>query len=85
MRTKADHEGQLEIDGIATPLGEAAEIYLQKLSAKQIASDEVDDAQAYLISLMKAVQISVLKYKGDTLRYKPGSVTAEQIQVVAGV
>ena len=77
-----DSKGQLELDNIDTPVGAAAEHFLQATAEVHKVQAAKDEAQESLIDEMKKANIRTLKFKGDTLRYKPGHQTPEKIQFV---
>ena len=79
---KEDSQGQLELTGIDTPMGEKAEIFIQADARFKTATEARDLAMIELIGLMKQDNIRTLKYKGDTMQYQPGHLTPEKIKFV---
>lgn len=80
--TRVDHTGQIELFNIDTPLGEKAEEFMQAYAQFKVATENRQNAMAVLIEEMKKVGIRTLKFKGDTMQYKPGHVTPDKIKFV---
>lgn len=77
---KPDSKGQLELEGIDTPLGEKADRYIETATKARRAIEARNEAELELVAEMKATGIRTLKYKGDKLRYQPGHSTPEKIK-----
>lgn len=77
-----DHNGQLEIEGLDTPIGEAAEKFLQADAQFKTATEARNSAMTDLINQMRDVGIRTLKFKGDTLQYQPGHTTPDKIKFI---
>lgn len=79
---KESKGGQLEIDNIDTPLGAAAEELTKAVARAKTSQNEKQQAEDNLIQEMKKANIRTLKFKGDTIRYKPGHTTPDKLQFV---
>jgi len=79
---QVDGKGQLELNGIDTPIGEKAEAFLQADAQFKAAVENRQAAMTDLVSEMKARNIRTLKFKGDNLQYQPGHITPEKIKFV---
>lgn len=77
---KMDHKGQLEIDGIDTPLGEKSQAYMKADAAVRKAQEVRDKMENDLMDEMKKSKIRSLNFSGNRIQYQAGKVTAEKIK-----
>jgi len=77
-----DHKGQIELFKCDTPLGEAAEAFMQADAGCKTATEAKQNVMAILIDEMKKAGVRTLKFKGDTMQYQPGHVTPDKIKFV---
>lgn len=83
VKYQPDSRGQLELEGIDTPLGEKADAFIAATIKAKKAIEARDAVMEELAAEMKAVNIRTIKYKGDQLRYQPGHTTREKIKFVS--
>lgn len=81
-RIKVDAKGQLELDGIDGPLGKAADDFVRADAQYKKATENRNLAMIDLANEMKAAKVRTLKFKGDTMQYRPGHVTMEKIKFI---
>lgn len=81
-KVKVDAKGQMELDDIDTPLGEAAEALVEAERAVRKSQSARDDAAENLKNEMYKAKLRTLRFKGDTIRYQPGHQTPDKIKFI---
>lgn len=81
---KTDAKGQMEIENIDTPLGEACEAFIQAEVEVKSAQASRDLAATNVIEEMRKVKIRTCRFKGNVIRYQPGHQTPDKVKFVPG-
>lgn len=79
---RVDGRGQMELDDIDTPLGEAMDDFIKADSQVRRAIANKEEAADKVIEEMKNAGLRTIKYKGDKVQFQPGHKTPDKLKFV---
>ena len=73
--------GQLEMEGIDTPLGQSAKDYLEAVGCVAIAKDNVAQAKNKVFEEMEKISKNTFKYEGKTFSRVKGKISEDTLRI----